>query len=467
MNAPLTGTRLGWAAFDFTAGLACGTYGVFLHLCASGPRTPAGTPDVLLYGLLFGCCLAIFSCLSHFHQARRHPNALGEFLLLFKDVTLSALITFGMATIGSRDGMSASLLAREIGWTLGILASSRILWRRRRIRCWKDGTAVRNFAVVGSGEAARGIRDYLTSLRSAGYLFKCLISLDDTKRVPEVAREQITVSNADAMTLARSMFVDEIFFMVRPSAPALAVLLKEARCAGIDLKLVAGISETLEANPEVNYIGALPTISLYRAEPREISKFFKRLLDIVGASCALVALSPLFLVFALLIKLDSPGPVFYVSERVGLKGRVFRCIKFRTMVQNAQQLRSQLDHLNERDGVLFKIANDPRMTGAGAVFRKYSLDELPQFWNVIRGDMSLVGPRPPLRAEVEQYTVDQFCRLEVMPGITGLWQVEARHDPSFESYIQFDRTYVRDWTIWLDLKILFRTLTVVARGTGS
>jgi lipopolysaccharide/colanic/teichoic acid biosynthesis glycosyltransferase len=130
-------------------------------------------------------------------------------------------------------------------------------------------------------------------------------------------------------------------------------------------------------------------------------------------------------------------------------------------------MQSQLAHLNERDGVLFKISKDPRITTVGAFLRKYSLDELPQLWNVIRGDMSLVGPRPPISSEVAQYEMGHLRRLDAVPGITGLWQVEARQDPSFDSYVSLDRTYVNHWSLLLDMRILFRTVRAVIRGTGS
>jgi lipopolysaccharide/colanic/teichoic acid biosynthesis glycosyltransferase len=180
----------------------------------------------------------------------------------------------------------------------------------------------------------------------------------------------------------------------------------------------------------------------------------------------MVILSPLLLALALVVKLSSSGPVFYRAERIGRKGRGFTCLKFRTMVQNADALRGSLAHLNERDGVLFKISNDPRLTRCGALLRKYSLDELPQFYNVLVGDMSLVGPRPPLAAEVEKYELTHLRRLDVLPGMTGLWQVEAREDPSFDSYISLDTAYVDNWNLMLDFRILAKTLSVVLGGTG-
>ena len=185
------------------------------------------------------------------------------------------------------------------------------------------------------------------------------------------------------------------------------------------------------------------------------------------AGLLLLVLSPFLLLVAIAIKIESRGPVFYASERIGKKGRVFRCYKFRTMVRDADKRRAEFMHMNERDGVLFKITNDPRITRFGRILRKYSLDELPQFINVLRGDMSVVGPRPPMASEVMEYKLSHLRRLDVTPGITGLWQVQGRQDPSFDSYVSLDVTYIENWSLWLDIKIIVRTIGVVFSGTGS
>jgi len=178
-------------------------------------------------------------------------------------------------------------------------------------------------------------------------------------------------------------------------------------------------------------------------------------------------LAPVLLAIAIAVKFDSPGPILYESERLGKKARVFRCIKFRTMVRDADRRRAEIMHMNERQGILFKMSNDPRITKVGRLLRKYSLDELPQFVNVLLGDMSIVGPRPPIASEVRQYNLAHLRRLDVTPGITGLWQVQARQDPSFDSYISLDVAYIENWSVWLDIKIILRTIGVVFAGTGS
>ncbi len=266
---------------------------------------------------------------------------------------------------------------------------------------------------------------------------------------------------------ARKQFVDEIFFTTPCERGIVQSVLEQARAHGVDLRVIPDMYDGLAWNSPIEYIGQFPTIPLHCGQVPEIGLLLKRVLDMVFSTLVLILLSPLMLVIAIAVKLDSRGPVFYSSERIGKKGRVFRCTKFRTMVRDADKRRADVMHLNERDGVLFKISNDPRITKLGSFLRKYSLDELPQFFNVLRGDMSVVGPRPPLASEVREYKLSHLRRLDVTPGITGLWQVQARQDPSFDNYISLDVTYIEKWSIWLDLKIILRTIGVVCAGTGT
>jgi lipopolysaccharide/colanic/teichoic acid biosynthesis glycosyltransferase len=197
-----------------------------------------------------------------------------------------------------------------------------------------------------------------------------------------------------------------------------------------------------------------------------IGLFLKRIMDIVLSTIVLVLLWPLMLVIAMVIKLESPGGVIYPSLRVGKKGRRFVCYKFRTMVSGADEFKDNLRGLNQRRGPFFKIADDPRVTRLGRFLRKYSLDELPQFWNVLKGDMSLVGPRPHPLDDVERYSPWHHGRLDVKPGLTGLWQVTARADPSFETCMVLDLGYIRSWNLLLDCRILMRTIPAVLAGEG-
>jgi lipopolysaccharide/colanic/teichoic acid biosynthesis glycosyltransferase len=182
----------------------------------------------------------------------------------------------------------------------------------------------------------------------------------------------------------------------------------------------------------------------------------------------LVAFAPIFLLLVAAVKITSRGPAFFIQERCGFQGRVFRFYKFRTMVVDAEHKKCELEHLNEMKGPVFKIRRDPRITPLGKALRKLSLDELPQLWNVLRGDMSLVGPRPPTPEEVEQYTDRQAQRLSVIPGLTGLWQVSGRNAlPDFDKWIDLDLRYVERWSLWLDFKILLKTVVVVLTTRGA
>jgi exopolysaccharide biosynthesis polyprenyl glycosylphosphotransferase len=266
---------------------------------------------------------------------------------------------------------------------------------------------------------------------------------------------------------ARKQFVDEVFFATPCERGVVQNTLEQARIHGVDLRVVPDLYGTLSWNNHIEYVGQFPTIPLHRGYVPEVALVLKRVLDILFSTVFLILLAPVFLAIAIAVKLDSHGPIFYSSERIGKKGRVFHCTKFRTMVRDAERRRADVMHMNERDGVLFKISNDPRITKVGRILRKYSLDELPQFFNVLKGDMSVVGPRPPIASEVKEYKLSHLRRLDVTPGVTGLWQVQARQDPSFDNYISLDVTYIENWSMWLDLKIIMRTIAVVFAGTGT
>jgi lipopolysaccharide/colanic/teichoic acid biosynthesis glycosyltransferase len=192
----------------------------------------------------------------------------------------------------------------------------------------------------------------------------------------------------------------------------------------------------------------------------------KRAIDVIGAAVGLVLLSPVFLITAIAVKLSSPGPVFFIQKRVGLHGRIFRMIKFRSMVKDADRRQSDLVSLKETEGIAFKIKADPRITRVGQVLRRFHLDELPQFWSVLVGDMSLVGPRPLPPEEANRKEWWQRRRLSVPPGLTCSWQVAGDHHLPFSRWMQLDLDYIDGWSVWLDLKIIASTFGTVARGKG-
>jgi exopolysaccharide biosynthesis polyprenyl glycosylphosphotransferase len=235
----------------------------------------------------------------------------------------------------------------------------------------------------------------------------------------------------------------------------------------IDIRAVPDLLLAPWSDAGIDRIGEVPVITLHREPLPSTALFVKRLLDITGAGLGLVLAGPLMAIIAVLIRLDAPGPVLYCAERTGAKGRRFRCYKFRSMVTDAAYRQEGLRARNQRDGPIFKIDNDPRITRIGRILRRYSLDELPQLWNVLSGEMSLVGPRPHPVDEVDHYELQQFRRLDVKPGITGLWQIMARDCPSFELNMHLDLTYIENWSLRLDLRILANTVRVLFVPAGA
>jgi len=385
-------------------------------------------------------------------------------------MTIQASLTAGLVLCGTlylSDGTAVSriVVMLMVAFSTMLLCVRRGVERRSFYRRSLAGIETRNVLIVGAGRVGHALRNHLDSLQHLGYRFKGFVAL--TERESELDDVDIVGDVRNCLSLARSLFVDEIFFSVPGDKKLIINTVEEARMFGIDVRVVPDLYDGLAWNAPVEYVGQFPTIPLHRRDFPIGAFLLKRMLDITLSSIALLMLSPLMLTIALAIRFDSEGQIFYRAHRIGRKGRTFSCYKFRTMVRDADKLKEKLAHMNERDSVLFKITNDPRITRVGRFLRKYSLDELPQFYNVLRGDMSLVGPRPPIAREVEQYDIEHLRRLNVLPGITGLWQVEARQDPSFDSYISLDTAYVENWSLWLDMKILARTVGVVVGGTGS
>jgi len=240
----------------------------------------------------------------------------------------------------------------------------------------------------------------------------------------------------------------------------------EARRLRLDMNVVPDLYDGLGWHAPMHAIGGFPVLELHGQPIPAFGLAAKRVLDVFlgivgfGLSLPIVGLAALWIV------VDSPGPVFYSALRIGRKGKKFRCYKLRTMVAGADLAKEELRRSNERDGPFFKMEKDPRITQSGVWLRKFSVDELPQFINVIRGDMSLVGPRPHPLDDVELYRAEDLRRLDVKPGVTGLWQVTARRDPSFETNMELDLEYIERWSLALDFRILLKTLPVVLRAEG-
>jgi exopolysaccharide biosynthesis polyprenyl glycosylphosphotransferase len=236
---------------------------------------------------------------------------------------------------------------------------------------------------------------------------------------------------------------------------------------GTDLCVAPALIDVAGPRTTIRPVAGLPLLQLDHPELAGGKQVIKAMFDRAAAGLALVMLAPLFVVIALAIRLDDRGPVFFMQTRVGRDGQTFRLFKFRTMVVDAEQRRLELEALNEGAGVLFKMRKDPRVTKVGAALRRWSLDELPQLFNVVIGDMSLVGPRPALPKEVARYGDHMRRRLVVKPGITGLWQVSGRSGLSWEESFRLDLRYVDNWSMMLDVQILWKTFSAVVRGSGA
>jgi len=397
----------------------------------------------------------------------RLTSVLHEQRLSLQACVTSALLLTGALYLFHFDDIPREIVIVTAAMVIVILSARRFLYRILLFRRFERGVGTRNILIVGTGPEAHALRHHLESIRHLGYKFKGFIDLPSAAPSPATTSGEV-MGTLDTLFLhARKQFVDEIFFTSPCERGIIQKVLEQARILGIDLRIVPDMYDGLAWNSPIEYIGQFPTIPLHCGRTPDIGLALKRAFDIVFSTALLMLLSPLLLLIAIAVKFDSPGPVFYLSERIGKKGHVFRCVKFRTMVRDAEKRRAEVMHMNERDGVLFKISNDPRTTRFGRFLRKYSLDELPQFFNVLYGDMSIVGPRPPIASEVKEYKVSHLRRLQVTPGITGLWQVQGRQDPSFASYVSLDVTYIDNWSLWLDFKIILRTIGVVFSGTGS
>jgi exopolysaccharide biosynthesis polyprenyl glycosylphosphotransferase len=237
---------------------------------------------------------------------------------------------------------------------------------------------------------------------------------------------------------------------------------------GVTARVVLNFFPHSIARMELHEWDGFPLLSFSTTPTNEALMFIRRILDVVLAALILVIFGPLLMLpTAILIKLTSPGPILFKQKRCGLSGRQFEMYKFRSMVDNAEQLRVELEPLNEMDGPVFKVSRDPRITTIGRIIRRRSIDELPQLFNVLRGDMSLVGPRPPLPQEVARYERWQRRRLSMKPGMTCLWQISGRNEVSFDDWMKLDLTYIDNWSLLLDLKILLKTVPVVLLGRGA
>ncbi len=324
----------------------------------------------------------------------------------------------------------------------------------------------RNILIIGTGVKARKMGALVSrysdwGLRIMGYVDPCT----DHTVEPD---GDILGSVADLPNIIDNQVVDEVIFVGdRPKLDALDRILELCSEQGIRTRVAADFFPAKVSKLSMEFLESIPLITFSFSPEHPASFLVKRFLDIIISTSMIVILLPFFLIIALLVKLTSSGPAIYRQIRCGLYGRKFILYKIRSMYDGAEDVLWEIRHLNEMAGPVFKMRNDPRVTPLGRFLRKTSIDEWPQFWNVLKGDMSLVGPRAPLPNEVKEYTRWQRRRLSVKPGITCLWQISGRNEIDFHEWMKLDLHYIDNWSLFLDLKILLRTFPVVLFGKGA
>jgi exopolysaccharide biosynthesis polyprenyl glycosylphosphotransferase len=324
--------------------------------------------------------------------------------------------------------------------------------------------------IVGTGESARRIAQ--TIEQSADYGMRLSGFIEDS--VNTNGRPRVVVSNypvhplTDLPKLLDQHIIDELIFAVDSKRLAeledVFLLCDEE---GVRTRVACDFFPHMNSEVYLDRLGHAPLLTFSAAPHDELRLFVKRLTDILIASASLVLLAPVMLLLGLLVRITSPGPALFKQIRCGLNGRRFTFYKFRSMCENAEDLKETLTHLNERSEVVFKIRNDPRLTPVGKWLRKFSLDELPQLWNVLRGDMSIVGPRPPVPEEVQHYERWQRRRLRMRPGLTCIWAISGRDAVDFETWMKMDMQYIDNWSLALDWKIMIQTVPRVLTGRGA
>lgn len=332
----------------------------------------------------------------------------------------------------------------------------------------KRGYNYRRILVVGKGNRAAGFIEKVGLHTEWGIRIIGAVDDEPERRVENNKEINFVGSLKDLSQILHMYAIDEVVFVVpRSRLNYLGNAIHACETEGVKATIAVDLFDMWIARSRASELDGIPLLTFETTVAKEWELFIKRSIDLVLSGLTIVLLSPLMLIVAILIKATSSGPVFYVQKRLGLNGRKFNLYKFRTMFKDADKKLSELEDFNEVDGPVFKIKNDPRITPVGKILRKFSVDELPQLFNVFVGHMSLVGPRPPIPEEVYKYESWQRRRLSMRPGITCLWQVNGRNKLSFKEWMDLDLKYLDNWSLWLDFKILAKTIPVALFGIGA
>jgi len=422
----------------------------------------AADPFKLLF-MVWTLLILFFHYTHGLYQTRREQIESLEIWEVIKSIFISTLVIIVLAFLLKVQDFPRSVMILN-AFMITIFCS---IWRvlKKVLVNYLVSNGYNNFntLIIGAGKIGVSLASEINRRPALGLKIKGF--LDDNK-FGNCSNWKILGKLDDFQDIIHREFIQKIYITIYPDHQTFIKLLEIARDEGLAVRVVPQGYEYMSHDFIKFNIGIIPILE-YSDIDISYSQRFKRVFDFVISFLLMIFLLPVFIVLAVLIKLDSPGPVFYRSSRYGRFGRMFNMYKFRSMVINADELLAQLKDKNEVDGPIFKIKKDPRITGMGAFLRRYSLDELPQILNVIKGDMSLVGPRPFPITQLEKEDLRQLKRLGIRPGITGLWQVRGRSDVSFEKLLHWDIWYIKNWSFWLDMYILFQTIPVVVRGKGA
>jgi exopolysaccharide biosynthesis polyprenyl glycosylphosphotransferase len=460
------------ALFTLDLGVTAGAFLLAFTLFRSGLMPegvgPLGELDTYLWLLLVIIPLwAVLLQGSDIYQPQRTAPLSRELwgvvqVVGFGAIGLLAFLAAMKVDYVSRPFMAAFVILDGI-LLLGLHFGLRVAARSVRAQ----GRNTRAALVVGTGPEARALARRLVENRHWGMRLVGHLS-ERPGEAEEGLEHPLLGSVRDLSRILCEYVVDEVFVSVdRTRIADMESVFLHCERVGVTARLVLDFFPHRFAKVEMDDLDGTPTMA-FTTTPRDAwALTAKRALDVVASGLFLAAFSWLYLLVAAAIKLTSRGPVFYRQTRVGMNGRKFTMLKFRSMVVDAERRQAELAHLNEMDGPVFKVKNDPRITRVGRFLRKFSMDELPQMWNVFVGDMSLVGPRPPVPAEVVKYDDSQRRRLSVRPGLTCLWQISGRNTVNFEKWVELDLQYIDQWSLGLDLKILLKTVPVVLTGKGA
>ena len=350
-----------------------------------------------------------------------------------------------------------------------LLAIQRIVMRGLAKILRKRGLNTRIVLIVGSGKRARELAKTVMDHKEWGLILLGLVAERGNGHLQKVGGYPVIGSTDKIAEILNAHIVDEVLFAVsRKKLDEFEEIFLLCEERGIRARVAINFFPHMIAKVCLEEIEGIPLLTFSTVPHNEFVLALKRGFDILVSSIALTLFAPIFFPIAIAIRATSPGPVFYQQTRVSLNGRHFTLFKFRSMVANAEEKKQELLHLNLMEGPVFKMEDDPRVTWVGRFLRKTSLDEFPQFWNVLKGDMSIIGPRPPLPEEVEKYQPWQRRRLSMRPGLTCLWQIKGRNTiRDFEQWINLDLQYIDTWSLGLDLKIFFKTIPTILFARGA